>query len=113
MCSLRENESFIYSKFSTFRLQTEAARRQGRTPISSNLAAAWRKWAVILKTVHPSGISATELRHVAQIAALCEIRLLDLFCPDDPTDRSTGPNCGTSRAPTTAKFSSFVYVPSR
>ena len=25
------------------------------------------------------GISATELRHVAQIAALCEIRLLDLF----------------------------------
>jgi len=60
-------------------LQTEAARCQGRTPISSNLAAAWRKWAVIQKTVHP-----TELRHVAQIAALCEIRLLDLFALTTP-----------------------------
>lgn len=48
------------------------------------------------------GISATELRHVAQIAALCEIRLLDLFALTTPTDRSTGRNCGTSRAPTTA-----------
>ena len=78
MCSLRENESFIYSKFSTFRLQTEAhahfvelGRRMeemGRDPED-----------------RPSlGISATELRHVAQIAALCEIRLLDLFALTTP-----------------------------
>ena len=56
MCSLRENASFIYSKFSTFRLQTEAARRQGRTPISSNLAAAWRQ-----RDVPHHGIAQTDI----------------------------------------------------
>ena len=47
------------------------------------------------------GVSATELRHVAQIAALCEIRLLDLFALTTP------------RIDQLAATASFVYVPSR